>query len=211
MRGSAKRQCDRALLKTPPPPLQRSQRCERALARHGPASPEYAKLRKAHPFCYALLSGTLGAQVTPASLATARSPCDGRNGSRRRVRSHCRFRNRGTEYVREYGMKRMNGGTKRQCDRALPDAPPGPPQSVLFAKSTAELLALSFAGDGQFGRPTVVIGDTAILHCHRLPLTVIPVRAPHGEARGRPAGGRAAILRSHARAVSIAPSQACSI
>jgi hypothetical protein len=36
-----------------------------------------------------------------------------------RVRSHCRFGNRGTEYVSESVMKRMSGGTKRQCDRAL--------------------------------------------------------------------------------------------
>jgi hypothetical protein len=35
------------------------------------------------------------------------------------VRSRCRFRNRGTEYVSESGMKWMGGGTKRQCDRAL--------------------------------------------------------------------------------------------
>jgi hypothetical protein len=36
-----------------------------------------------------------------------------------RVRSHCRFRSRGTEYVSESGMKWISGGTKRQCDRAL--------------------------------------------------------------------------------------------
>jgi hypothetical protein len=41
-----------------------------------------------------------------------------------RVRSHCRFRNRGTDYVREYGMKWMSFSTKRQCDRALPAPPP---------------------------------------------------------------------------------------
>jgi hypothetical protein len=34
------------------------------------------------------------------------------------VRSHCRFRSRGTEYVRESGMKWMSGGAKRQCGRA---------------------------------------------------------------------------------------------
>ena len=33
-----------------------------------------------------------------------------------RVRSHCRFRNRGTKYVSESGMKWMRGNTKRQCD-----------------------------------------------------------------------------------------------
>ena len=41
-----------------------------------------------------------------------------------RGRSHCRFRNRGIEYVSESGMKRMNGSTKRQCDRALALNPP---------------------------------------------------------------------------------------
>jgi hypothetical protein len=39
-----------------------------------------------------------------------------------RARSHCRFRNRGTEYVSESSMKWMSGGTKRQCDRTLPRA-----------------------------------------------------------------------------------------
>jgi hypothetical protein len=38
------------------------------------------------------------------------------------VRSHCRFRNTGTEYVSESGVRRMSGSTKRQCNRAL--APP---------------------------------------------------------------------------------------
>jgi hypothetical protein len=36
-----------------------------------------------------------------------------------RVRLHCRFRNRGPEYVSESGIKWMSGSTKRQCDRAL--------------------------------------------------------------------------------------------
>jgi hypothetical protein len=37
-----------------------------------------------------------------------------------RIRSHCRFRNRGTEYVSESGLKWMSGSTiKRQRDRAL--------------------------------------------------------------------------------------------
>ena len=35
------------------------------------------------------------------------------------VRSHCRFRNRGTEYVGESGIKWMSGGTKRQRGQAL--------------------------------------------------------------------------------------------
>ena len=33
-----------------------------------------------------------------------------------RGRSHCRFRNRGTEYFSESGVKWMSGSTKRQCD-----------------------------------------------------------------------------------------------
>jgi hypothetical protein len=35
------------------------------------------------------------------------------------VRSHCRFRNRRTEYVCESGIKRTSSSTQRQCDRAL--------------------------------------------------------------------------------------------
>ena len=46
-----------------------------------------------------------------------------------RVRSHCRLRTRGTECIRESGMKWANGSTKRQCERALP--PPPPPGGVL--------------------------------------------------------------------------------
>jgi hypothetical protein len=36
-----------------------------------------------------------------------------------RIRPHCRFRNRGTEFVRDSGVKGMSGSAKRQCDRAL--------------------------------------------------------------------------------------------
>ena len=46
-------------------------------------------------------------------------PAVGRRQLRRPagVRSHSRFRNRGTEYLSESGLKRMSGGTKRQCDQ----------------------------------------------------------------------------------------------
>ena len=37
-----------------------------------------------------------------------------------RVRSYCRFRNRGTEYVSESCVKRMSSSAKQRCDRALP-------------------------------------------------------------------------------------------
>jgi hypothetical protein len=42
-----------------------------------------------------------------------------------RVRSHCRFRNRGTDYLSESGIEWMSGSTKRQCDRALGATPSG--------------------------------------------------------------------------------------
>jgi hypothetical protein len=35
----------------------------------------------------------------------------------RRVRSHCRFRNRGTEYVSKCGIKRMGGSTRRRAQQ----------------------------------------------------------------------------------------------
>ena len=41
-----------------------------------------------------------------------------------RVRSHCRFSNRGTEYVNKSGMKWMRVSAKRQCDRALESCTP---------------------------------------------------------------------------------------
>jgi hypothetical protein len=40
-------------------------------------------------------------------------------GGEPRVRSPCRFRNRGTEYVSESCIKWMRSRTKRQCNRAL--------------------------------------------------------------------------------------------
>ena len=49
-------------------------------------------------------------------LGARREPADERQP---RVRSHCRFRNRGTEYVSGSCIKWIGGGAKRQCDRAL--------------------------------------------------------------------------------------------
>jgi hypothetical protein len=46
-------------------------------------------------------------------------------GSEPRVRSHCCFRNRGTEYISESGIKWMSGSTTRQCDRALSEPSSG--------------------------------------------------------------------------------------
>jgi hypothetical protein len=39
--------------------------------------------------------------------------------SRPGVRSHCRFRKRGSEHVSDSGMKWVGGGAKRRCGRAL--------------------------------------------------------------------------------------------
>jgi hypothetical protein len=87
------------------------------------------------------------------------------------VRSHCRFRNRGAEYVSESGItwmsgaeyviesgvKWMRGGAKRQCGRALCGA----------SRSSRPTAA-------ETARSSLVQGDTVILHCHWLPLTAIP-------------------------------------
>jgi hypothetical protein len=53
-----------------------------------------------------------------------------RGAARPRVRSHCRFTQRGAGYGGKSGMKWMSGSTKRQCDRALsrPSPSPNPPE-----------------------------------------------------------------------------------
>ena len=51
--------------------------------------------------------------VPPGPAPALRTAC--------RVRSHCRFINRGTEFVRDSGIKWMSGSTKRQC--AVPGGP----------------------------------------------------------------------------------------
>jgi hypothetical protein len=69
-----------------------------------------------------------GYRAVPPGVPARRRPVpvdEGRAGILKalaRVRSHCRFRNRGTEYVSESGVKRMNGSRKRQCERALASA-----------------------------------------------------------------------------------------
>ena len=68
----------------------------------------------------------------------ARPPARGGSKSRRRlprVRSLCRFRNRGTEYATESCMKWMSGSAKRQCDRAL--HPPPPARTAPSSRSPA--------------------------------------------------------------------------
>jgi hypothetical protein len=62
---------------------------------------------------------TVGAMLSTVPSLISRDRCrPGRGDARRpagRVRSHCRFRNRGTEYVSESGIKWMRAGTKRRC------------------------------------------------------------------------------------------------
>jgi hypothetical protein len=51
---------------------------------------------------------------------TAAAPAAAVDGLRTgRVRSHCRFRKRGTACLRESGIKWMNSSAKRRCDRTL--------------------------------------------------------------------------------------------
>ena len=84
-----------------------------------------------------------------------------------RVRSHCRFRNRGTEYVSEYGIKWMSGSTTRQRDGALRSprsrtcprcgrrpapAPPRRPRARRAARRTWEEEVRSARGFQRIGR-----------------------------------------------------------
>jgi hypothetical protein len=50
-------------------------------------------------------------------VITVRCDVLGTDGQVLRVRSHCRFRNRGAESLRESGMERTAGGAKRQRRR----------------------------------------------------------------------------------------------
>ena len=79
-----------------------------------------------------------------------------------RVRSHCRFRYRGTEYVSKSGMKWMSGSTKRQCNRACPSLSP-----LSVASHASQLL------------PTQRIGLTRSIWLSRSP----PRSNPTGVAR----------------------------
>jgi hypothetical protein len=71
-----------------------------------------------------VVAGWMASDLASPTLATCeksfRLSMNFAPGPRSRVRSHCRFRKRGIEYVSDSGMKWMSGNTKRQCDRALP-------------------------------------------------------------------------------------------
>ena len=85
-------------------------------------------------FCMALLNGRPGRLTAqnggfrPGRAGHTAEGCERAelvgvvpHGGHHRVRSHCRFRNRVTDSLSEYGMKWMSGSTKRQCDRTLGD------------------------------------------------------------------------------------------
>jgi hypothetical protein len=59
-----------------------------------------------------------GSRSTTTSRSRPAPPAPG-------VRPHCRFRKSGTESLSESGIRRMNGRTTRQCDRARRAPPSG--------------------------------------------------------------------------------------
>jgi hypothetical protein len=71
-----------------------------------------------------------GTRAPRASADPPAPPCSGWRrataGPAPRIRSQCRFRNRGTDYLSESGIKWTSGSAKGQCDRARP-APASPP------------------------------------------------------------------------------------
>jgi hypothetical protein len=85
-------------------------------------------------------------------------------GATPRVRSHCRFRSRGTEYVGEYGIKWMRGSTKRQFGRAL--ATPDGIASILSTNTLAGAAPASPTG----AKPLTLTRSTA----HETALTPPP-------------------------------------
>ena len=81
-----------------------------------------------------------------------------------RVRSHCRFRDRGTEYGNKSGIKWMSGGTKRQCDRALRSATTAPLQQHSSATQfggTIQQHNPAAHATGHAGHPAVSEDDRA--------------------------------------------------
>jgi hypothetical protein len=57
--------------------------------------------------------------ASASASGSASGPRPPRRPRRPGVRSHCRFRSRGTDYVSEAGVEWMNGGAKRPCLSAL--------------------------------------------------------------------------------------------
>jgi hypothetical protein len=86
-------------------------------------------------------------------FVTGQAPRAHSNRARRRARSNCQFRNRGTDYISESGMKWMSGGARRQCDRALARCRRGRAQPLL--RRLRDLVR---------GRPHLGFGRALALH-----------------------------------------------
>ena len=83
-----------------------------------------------------------GAPCRPRAQRRRWQSGGGRAGRRWRrctpgVRLHCRFINRGNEYVSGSGMEWMSESTKRQCDQALCTPPPPQPSGPSTAGARA--------------------------------------------------------------------------
>jgi hypothetical protein len=104
----------------------------------------------------------------------------------RRVWSHCRFRNRGTEYFSESGIKWMRGRTTRQCDRAL-RLPAALHLRGLARRGRVEApkpAGITFISESRSGAPPVIVS--------KVPHT------PRGVPRWVLAAGGRVTLLSHA-------------
>jgi hypothetical protein len=104
---------------------------------------------------------------------TRKVPCGGNPTSPPppppRVRSHCRSRKRGADYLSEYDAPWMSSDTKRPCDRTLPPPPPPPPPPTpgdcTTRRSVQRASEPLSEKDGAKGRTTgwtVARGDTVI-------------------------------------------------
>jgi hypothetical protein len=96
-----------------------------------------------------------------------------------RVRSHCRFRNRGTEYVSEYGVKRVGGdkATKRRGDSATMRAR----RRALVQARVLDIEARWLVGGGDLGGPVdaqcrIVAGRSVALSQVALSQVALPLQ-----------------------------------
>jgi hypothetical protein len=97
-------------------------RPERAAQRLGEGSVALSRCTTAHPF-YTRFINIFGPSISETTMRPNPRLGAALRGGAGRVRSHCHFRNEGTEYVSESGIKWMSSGAKRQCDRALGAGP----------------------------------------------------------------------------------------
>jgi hypothetical protein len=112
-------------------------------------------------------------RTPPRSRDVGRSPMPSRAGGRShspalppagRVRSHCRFRKRGTDYLSKSGITWMSGVTTRQSDRTLTAGLGG----LSAASAATGLLYLGCI-------PFIVVGTVVV---RTLPLPHISLNTP---------------------------------